>query len=114
MKNSKKISSTALKSFIVIAVVIMLLSMMPSEGAVNEKSPGFDEKVISDDEVVDCLDDRVVKCSELSDLAEPVKELSLSDATNANRVTSTSYHQVQSIRAASETEKQSNHQHCRR
>lgn len=33
MKNKNKFGSIALKSFIIIAVIMMLLSVMPSEGA---------------------------------------------------------------------------------
>ena len=65
MKNSKKISSTALKSFIVIAVVIMLLSLLPAQAEINEKSQShnLEEKTVSDNKAAEGLDDKVAESS---------------------------------------------------
>ncbi|MBU3901914.1 MAG: hypothetical protein KKE04_00920 [Candidatus Thermoplasmatota archaeon] len=38
MKKNKKIKGIVIKSFIVIAVVIMLISVMPSEGAKSKNN----------------------------------------------------------------------------
>ena len=46
MKKNKneKFNSLILKSFIIIAVVMMLLSIVPTQGEINEKSSSSEEK----------------------------------------------------------------------
>ena len=44
MKNKNKFGSIALKSFIIIAVIMMLISVMPSEGSkINEITLTYEE-----------------------------------------------------------------------
>ncbi|MCG2826376.1 MAG: hypothetical protein L6265_07290, partial [Thermoplasmatales archaeon] len=109
---NKKINNIVIKSFIVIAVVIMLISVMPSEASqINEKNKTcLDKEVVSEDNAI-------AECYESSDLTEQtnfedVKEVALAEKVekssdlldaNANRDISNPYHQVQNIKSSPET-----------
>ena len=109
---NKKLNGIVIKSFIVIAVLMMLISVIPSQAEINEKNKnGLGKEVVSEDNAI-------VECSEPSDLnemksledtrditlTEREESLDLLDA-NANTPPSTPYHQPQNIKSSSETEK---------